>query len=89
MSTGFLNRDNTALSCLDGLVVKATASRAENPGFNSRLRSQSPGVIGSALGLVGSVSVYCDWVRWFDPQLFYLIVAAGKNCLSRSVPEIH
>ena len=23
-----------------------------------------PGVIGSALGLVGLVSVYCDWVRW-------------------------
>ena len=22
-----------------------------------------PGVIGSALGLVGPVSVYCDWVR--------------------------
>ena len=23
-----------------------------------------PGVIGSVLGLVGPVSVYCDWVRW-------------------------
>ena len=23
-----------------------------------------PGMIGSALGLVGLVSVYCDWVRW-------------------------
>ena len=23
-----------------------------------------PGIIGSALGLVGPVSVYCDWVRW-------------------------
>ena len=23
----------------------------------------APGVIGSALGLVGPVSVYCDWVR--------------------------
>ena len=23
-----------------------------------------PGMIGSALGLVGPVSVYCDWVRW-------------------------
>ena len=22
------------------------------------------GVIGSVLGLVGPVSVYCDWVRW-------------------------
>ena len=25
---------------------------------------QETGVIGSALGLVGPVSVYCDWVRW-------------------------
>ena len=24
----------------------------------------APGVIGSVLGLVGQVSVYCDWVRW-------------------------
>ena len=69
---------------LVGLVVKASASRAEGPGFESRLRRdffrgrvipvtsklalqwlpcQVPGVIGSALGLVGPVSVYCDWVR--------------------------
>ena len=69
---------------LVGLVVKASASRAEGPGFESRLRRdffrgriipvtsklalqwlpcQGPGVIGSALGLVGPVSVYCDWVR--------------------------
>ena len=27
------------------------------------LPCQAPGVIGSALGLVGPVSVYCDWVR--------------------------
>ena len=25
---------------------------------------QALGVIGSVLGLVGPVSVYCDWVRW-------------------------
>ena len=62
---------------LVGLVVKASASRAEDPGFESRLRQdflgveskigtpvakwlpcQAPGVIGSALGLVGPVSVY-------------------------------
>ena len=69
---------------LVGLVVKASASRAEDPGFESRLRrdfsrvvipvaskvalrwlpGQAPGVIGSALGLAGPVSVYCDWVRW-------------------------
>ena len=27
------------------------------------LPCQAPGVIGSALGLVGPVSIYCDWVR--------------------------
>ena len=70
---------------LVGLVVKVSASRAEDSGFESRLRrdifvgsSQSsdlkngtpvatlPGAwryIGSVLGLVGPVSVYCDWVR--------------------------
>ena len=68
---------------LDGLVVKASASGAEDPGFESHLRRdvsvsshtsdlklalhwlpcQAPGVIGSALGLVGPVSVYCDWLR--------------------------
>ena len=70
---------------LAGLVVKASVSGAEDPGFESRLLRdffsglshtsdlkkmalqwlpcQAPGVIGSALGLVGQVSVYCDWVR--------------------------
>ena len=28
------------------------------------LPCQVLGVIGSVLGLVGPVSVYCDWVRW-------------------------
>ena len=28
------------------------------------LPCQAPGVLGSVLGLVGPVSVYCDWVRW-------------------------
>ena len=63
-------------------MVKASASRAEDPGFESRWRrdfsgsshtsdlkigtpvATLPGVIGSMLGLVGPVSVYCDWVRW-------------------------
>ena len=70
---------------LVGLVVKASASRAEDPGFESTLAAgffrgrvmpvtqklalqwlpcQAPGVIGSAVGLIGQVSVYCDWVRW-------------------------
>ena len=62
-------------------MVKASASGAEDPGFESRLRRDFsgsshtsdlkigtpvailPGVIGSVLGLVGPVSVYCDWVR--------------------------
>ena len=65
---------------LVGLVVKASASRVEDPGFESCLRwdfSRSSytsdlktgtlvatlsGVIGSVLGLVCPVSVYCDWV---------------------------
>ena len=66
------------------LVVKASAFRAKDLGFDSRLRvgilsgsshssdlkklalqllsCQAPGVIESALGLVGPVSVYCDSV---------------------------
>ena len=28
------------------------------------LPCQAPGVIGSAMGLLGPVSVYCDWMRW-------------------------
>ena len=44
-------------NCLAGLVVKASASRAEDPGFDSRLRLVSP------------VSVYCGWGRKFDLQL--------------------
>ena len=49
----------------------ASAPKAEGPEFESRLRRdfsgssdtsdcQASGVIGSALGLVGPVSVYCD-----------------------------
>ena len=69
---------------LAGLVVKVSASGAQDPGFESRLRRdffpgrvipvtsklalqwlpcQASGVIGSVLGLVGSVSVFCDRVR--------------------------
>ena len=28
------------------------------------LHCQAPGITGSTLGLVGPVSVYCNWVRW-------------------------
>ena len=73
--------DPTAGDHLVGLAAKASSSRAEDPGFESRdffgsshtsdlnigtpvgLPCQAPGVIGSALGLVGPMSVYCDWVR--------------------------
>ena len=69
---------------LVGLVVKASASGAEDPEFKTRLQRdfsgsnhtgdlkistpvaipcQTPGIIGSALGLVDAVSVYCDLVR--------------------------
>ena len=69
---------------LVGLVVKVSASRAEDPGFEFRLRRdfsgsshtsdlkkmalqwlpcQAPGVVGSVLGLVGPVSVYCVAAR--------------------------
>ena len=61
-----------AVCRLVDLVVKTSASRVEDPG--SRHTSDSKNctpmatlsgacIIGSALGLVGPVSVYCDWVR--------------------------
>ena len=75
--------DSSVEDCIVYLVVKASASRAEGPGFEFRLRRdfsgvesyqgklalqwlpyQAPGVIGSVLGLVGPVSVYCDWLKW-------------------------
>ena len=68
---------------LVGLVVKSSALRAEDPGFEFGLQwdfsgsshtsglkigtvmlpCQAPDVIGSALRLVGPMSVCCDWVR--------------------------
>ena len=49
---------------------------------------QAPGVIGSVLGLVGPVSVYCDWVRW--KVWFATCISVWQRVkLSRSVPEIH
>ena len=65
--------------CLVGLVVKASASRAEDPRFESRLRRDFSGSshtsdlnCGTPVATVprlsyrvsaGPVSVYCDWVR--------------------------
>ena len=59
-------------------MVKASASSAADPGFESHLHwdfsrsshtsdlkmGTTPGAIGSVLGLVGLVSVYCAWMRW-------------------------
>ena len=47
------------------------------------LPCQALGAIGLALALVGSVSVYCDWVRFY----LRLLSQYGSvyNCLSRSV----
>ena len=42
-----------------GRVIPVTSKLALHS-----LPYQAPGVIGSALGLVGPVSVHCDWVRW-------------------------
>ena len=92
---------------LVGLVVKASTSRAEDPGFESRLwRNFSgsshtidlkfgapvatlPGVIGSVLGLVGPVSVYCDWVRLKVWSAALSQCGSTSNCLRRSALEIH
>ena len=80
MSSSVITCPSYKANLLAGLVVKASASRAEDPGFESRLRRdffriesiklalqwlpcQAPCVIGSALGLVGPMSVYCYRVR--------------------------
>ena len=80
---------------------KASASRTEDPRFDSRLRRdffrvksyqwlpcQAPGVIGSALGLVGPVSEYCDWVKQNVGSATSISVWQHVK-LSRSIPEIH
>ena len=48
----------TGFFFLRGRVIPVTSKLALQ-----WLPSQAPGVIGSALGLAGPVSVYCDWVR--------------------------
>ena len=49
------------------------------------------GVVRSGLGLVGPVSVYCDWVRWKVWPVICKLCLCGRtfNGLSWSVPEIH
>ena len=69
------------MSCCSRESVKASASGAEDPGFESRLLRnfsgsshtselalqwqpcQASGIIGSVMGLVDPVSVYCDRAR--------------------------
>ena len=57
--------------------------------LEERLPCQAPGVIGSVLGLVGLVSVYCDW-RSQQILMCNFCCQCGSTyiCLSRSVPEI-
>ena len=50
---------------------------------------EAPGIIGSVLGLVSPVSVFCDWVRQKVWSATSVSVWQHENCLSRSVPEIH
>ena len=53
------------------------------------LPCQAPGIIGSVLGLVDPVSVYCDWVRWKVGSTASISMWQHINCLSKSVPEMH
>ena len=51
---------------------------------------QALGIIGLALWLVGPMSIYSDWVRlkvWSATSVS--VWQYVKNCLNRSVPEIH
>ena len=47
--------------------------------------------MGTVLGLVGLVKVFCDWVRWqvWPATPLDLSGAACNSCLSRSVAEVH
>ena len=80
---------------------KASTSRAEDPGFESRLRRDflGSGPVATLPGAwcyrvnagTGRPGVRILWLSEVESLIcnFYLSVAARKNCLSRSVPEIH
>ena len=73
---------------LVGLVVKASASRAEDHGFKSRLCRDFSGVeLYQAHGVTGP-GVNCDWVRWKVGSATSISVWQHVQ-LSRSVSEIH
>ena len=42
-----------------------------------------------ASGLVSSMSVYCDSVRWQLRSVISISEISPSNCLSRSVPEVY
>ena len=55
---------DTPVATLPGAWRYRVSAGTDRPGVSIQwLPCQAPGVIGSALGLVGLVSVYCDWVR--------------------------
>ena len=55
---------------------------------DSKIGTPGPGVIGSALGLLGSMSVYNDWMGWkIDIQLPSQC-GSMYTCPSRSVPGL-
>ena len=51
------------------------------------LPSQAPGVIGSALGLVGPVSVCCDWVR-VDSWIRSFCLSVAARTVVRADPSL-
>ena len=80
--------------CLTGLEVRCLWS--SRPKLDTHLpcesfsRSSHTGITGSALGLVGPVSVYFDWVK-YKIFVLQLLSQCGStyNCPCRAVPEIH
>ena len=76
---------NPAWGIYPGRVIPVTSKLAFQ-----WLPCQASGVIGSTLGLVGTVAAYCDWVRKKVGDLQFLSQCSSTyNCQSRSVPEIH
>ena len=74
----------SAVGIFPGRVIPVTSKLALQ-----WLPCQAPGFIWSVLGLVGPVSVYCDWARWKVWSATPISVWQHVNCLSGSVPEIH
>ena len=88
---------------LVGLVVRCPPRERKVPGSNpacagiflgsshtsdSKIGTPVATLPGSGLGLVGPVSVYCDWVRWKVGSATSISVWQHVK-LCRSVPETH